>query len=210
MQSPYRLVIFDFDGTLADSFPWFSRVFNEVASRYDFRQLSASELEALRGLSSRQVIARLGVPLWKLPLIARYMRGAMAREIDQIALFSGVDRMLRDLSARGIVLAVVTSNSYDNVLRVLGPENAARIRHFGCGAALLGKRPALRRVVKAAGVSPHEVLCIGDELRDLEAARGERLAFGAVAWGYTSPDVLESRAPDEMFQTLDEISARFN
>ncbi len=204
----YRLVIFDFDGTLADSFPLFNRVFNEVAERFHFRQLTPEELEALRTLSSREVIAHLGVPIWKLPLIARYMRQVMAREIETISLFPGVPDLLRGLADAEVTLAVVTSNSQENVRRVLGPENTRLIRYFGCGVSLLGKRAALRRVVRQSGILPHEVLSIGDELRDLEASRAERLPFGAVGWGYTSLDALESRSPEEVFRTLDEIRER--
>lgn len=204
----YRLVIFDFDGTLADSFPWFSRTFNEIAARYRFRQLDADELDSLRGLSSRQLIAHLGVPLWKLPMIARDVRRSMAREIDQIALFPGTGEMLRELTAQGVALALVTSNSEANARQVLGPENAALFHHFGCSASLLGKRPALRRAVQTAGIPRAEVLCIGDELRDLEAARAERLAFGAVSWGYTALDALTHHRPEEVFRSVQEIGER--
>ncbi len=41
---PYRLVVFDFDGTLADSFPWFARVINDVADRYRFARIAPDEV----------------------------------------------------------------------------------------------------------------------------------------------------------------------
>lgn len=204
----YRLVIFDFDGTLADSFPWFTRVFNEVAERFDFRRLAPEELEALRTRSSREIVASLGVPLWKLPLIARYMRQAMDREIETISLFPGVSPLLHQLAASGVTLAVVTSNATENVRRVLGPENMRLFRYFGCGVSLLGKRSALRRVVRQSGIPREEVLCIGDEIRDAEAAHAEQLAFGAVTWGYTSLEALASRSPEEVFHNLDDILDR--
>ncbi|MFL6293325.1 MAG: hypothetical protein ACJ759_20725 [Thermoanaerobaculia bacterium] len=47
--------------------------------------------------------------------------------------------------------------------------------------------------------------CIGDEIRDLEAARAEGIAFGAVTWGYTHPEALRAHGPEEMFSTIDEI-----
>ena len=70
----YRLAIFDFDGTLADSLPWFRSVFNGVAQRYGFRALDDAEFEKLRGVGNREIIRRLGVPLWKMPMIAAHMR----------------------------------------------------------------------------------------------------------------------------------------
>ena len=82
----YRLAIFDFDGTLADSLPWFRSVFNSVATRYGFRALDDAEFEELRGMGNREIIRRVGVPLWKIPLIAAHMKRLMAEDIDGIAL----------------------------------------------------------------------------------------------------------------------------
>src|SRR3954467_9353162 len=88
----YRLVIFDFDGTLADTFPWFSRVLNGVADRFGFQRIEDGEGETLRGLSAQEVIVPRGVPRWKLPLIARHMCRLAAEHRDEIRLFAGVDR----------------------------------------------------------------------------------------------------------------------
>jgi NAD(P)-dependent dehydrogenase (short-subunit alcohol dehydrogenase family) len=70
----YKMVIFDLDGTLADTFPWFLSVLNGVADRYRFRRIEKHEVERLRGFNARQMVKHLGVPAWKLPLIARHMR----------------------------------------------------------------------------------------------------------------------------------------
>jgi phosphoglycolate phosphatase len=70
----YRLVIFDFDGTLADSADWFVRNLNPMAERFGFRQADEAEIERLRRLPNREIIRRLGVPKGKLPRIARHMR----------------------------------------------------------------------------------------------------------------------------------------
>lgn len=204
----YRLLIFDFDGTLADSFPWFLRAINEAADRYRFRPLAEEKVEALRAHGARKMIEHLDVPAWKLPLIARYLRRAMARELDRIPLFPGVDGLLSRLAGQGTILAIVTSNSEENVRRVLGAENASLVRHYACGASLFGKRPLLTRVVRTSGVPPEEALCIGDEIRDLEAARAAGLPFGAVTWGYTHGDALRSLGPDELFTTIEELSER--
>ncbi|HEY3568959.1 MAG TPA: HAD hydrolase-like protein [Thermoanaerobaculia bacterium] len=204
----YRLAVFDFDGTLADSYPWFLGRLSQLADQHRFRRVEEHEVEALRGKSARQVIEELGVPLWKLPQIARQVRREMALEIDAIRLFPGVDQVLRELARQGVELAVVTSSSLDNVRRILGPETAALIRHYACGVALFGKGPKLRKILRASGVPAAEAIAIGDEIRDLEAARAEGIAFGAVAWGYTRPEALRAQGPEEMFAGPEEILAR--
>ncbi|GMA78592.1 hypothetical protein GCM10025880_50090 [Methylorubrum aminovorans] len=115
----YRLVAFDFDGTLADTFPWFCTNLNDVAARYRFRRVEAGETERLRGLGARAILKDLGIPVWKVPLIARHMRALATREAGQVRLFPGVPEMLAELDAAGIALAVVSSNSEANVRRAL-------------------------------------------------------------------------------------------
>ena len=202
----YKLAAFDFDGTLADSFSWFLSVMNDVAERYGFRPIAEHEREELRGLEARQIIEHLGMPLWKMPLIARYVRQRMARDIGQIGLFPGVAELLRQLAESGVVVAVVTSNSGENVRRVLGPETAALIRHYGCGTSLFGKRARLRQALRRSGVSPGEAIYIGDEIRDLHAARAAGMAFGGVSWGYTRAVSLLAHAPEAFFAEVDEIA----
>jgi phosphoglycolate phosphatase len=201
----YRLVIFDFDGTLADTFPWFLGVMNELADRHRFRRIQEHEVEGLRSYGSRELMRHLRVAWWKLPLIQRDARRMKARDLHTISLFPGVDGTLRGLSEAGVRIAIVSSNAEANVRGVLGAENAARVRHFECGVSIFGKGASFRRVLKRFGVPPREALCVGDEIRDLEAAHAAGIPFGAVAWGYTAPAALAARGAEERFATMGEI-----
>jgi phosphoglycolate phosphatase len=204
----YKLVIFDFDGTLADSSRWLARELQPLAARFGFRQAGESEIETLRCKDTREILKHLGVPLWKLPFIARHLRRCMGRDAETIQLFPGAKALLRRLAGQGVVLGVVSSNSAENVRRILGPEAAALIEHYECGAALFGKAAKFRKVVRRARVKPTETLCIGDETRDIEAAREAGLASGAVAWGYARRELLAARAPTWLFETPDEVASR--
>ena len=79
---PYSLVIFDLDGTLADSLPWFHRHVNDVADRFGFRHVTDDNVDALRHAGTRDILRQLEVPLWKLPRIARHMRRLKAAEVQ--------------------------------------------------------------------------------------------------------------------------------
>jgi phosphoglycolate phosphatase len=201
----YKLAIFDFDGTLADSFAWSLRIINDVAERYRFRRIEQSEIEVLRDYDARKMIEHLGIPVWKLPMVTDHMRKRMTNDIEEIPLFAGVDELLKRLVDRGVTLAIVSSNGLANVTRVLGSENVALVRYFACGAAFLGKRAKLRQVLRRSGFQPDEAVLIGDEIRDLHAARGEKIAFGAVLWGFNSPESLRSQLPEFEFASIDEI-----
>lgn len=204
----YKLIIFDFDGTLADTFPWFTGVLNDVAERYSFRRIEPGEVEQLRGYSARQLLDHLGIRPWKLPFIARHMRRLATDDSEPAPIFPGTEAMLRDLRAAGFVLALVSSNTERNIRRALGPELSGLFTHFACGAGLFGKAPKFRQIARRAGVEHAQCLCIGDEIRDGEAARDAGMAFGAVSWGFTAPAALEALQPDHLFTAMDEIVPR--
>ena len=194
-----RLVIFDFDGTLSDSGGWFLSIIDHLSDRYGFRRVGKHEVEPLRRMPTHEVIRHIGVPRWKLPFIARYVRRLFGRHTHQVHLFEGVTEMLAAIEAAGIRIAVVTSNSETNARAVLGPDNAARISWWACGASLFGKAPKFRKVLKASGIPPHQTLSIGDETRDIDAARTTGVRAGAALWGYASPEALAHLDPDIAF-----------
>ena len=203
---PYKLAIFDFDGTLADTLPAFAGHFAAASEHFSFRSIQPEEIDALRQLSARQIIAHLGIPLWKLPLIARFIHRRMQTEVATLRLFPGADAMLRDLRAAGLTIAILSSNSEPNVRAILGPDSAALIASFECGAALFGKARRFRRILKQTGIAAAEAIYIGDEIRDHEAATTARIAFGAVTWGYTKPEALRKLHPTLVFTQLSDIA----
>lgn len=202
----YELAIFDFDGTLADSFGWFMANLNTVAQRFGLKTISPEEAEMLRGRHNREIIAHMGVPLWKIPMIARHMRQLATRDIQTIRPFPGVEQMLRGLVEAGLKVAVVTSNSRENVDAVLGPGLTRHIAHFECGASLFGKAAKFSKTLKARGVAPGRAIALGDEVRDIEAARSAGIACAAVAWGYATREVLQAHGPDMLLEAIDEVA----
>jgi phosphoglycolate phosphatase len=201
----YDLIIFDLDGTLADSFAFFVRVHNRLADRHGFRRLSPAEIETLRGHSAREVMCHVGLPRWKLPWVAHsFVR--MMREAD-IPLFTDVDWMLQHLQRSGATLALVSSNAADNCRRILGDAHWQRLAHVECGASIFGKRRRIERVLKATRTPRERALYVGDQITDAEAAHAAGVAFCAVAWGYATPESLRAANPRHLLRNARELAA---
>lgn len=204
-QPRYRLVIFDFDGTLADSGDWFLSTIDELADRFKFRKVSPEEIAAMRGKTTREVIRQLGIPRWKLPAMGRYLHALLAQQTDRISLFDGIPPLLQQLRIGGVRLALVTSNAEHNARAIL-QGNVAAFDWLECDASLFGKARAYRRVLRKSRIAIPDVLSIGDETRDIVAARKVGITSGAVLWGYASPIALAAMRPDLLFETPGQIS----
>lgn len=192
----YRLFVFDLDGTLADSFPFFVASQRRLAALHGFRPIMEEDVETLRGWAPRQLMRHTRLPFWKLPRVAKDFRRLMEAEGHAIACFPGVHDALHHLHAAGVQLALVSSNSVQNCRRVLGPGTWGLLSHVECGASLFGKARRLKRTCRTLGHAPGDVIYVGDQTTDAEAARRAGVAFGAVAWGYATPESLARCAPD--------------
>ncbi|HRD28098.1 MAG TPA: HAD hydrolase-like protein [Caulobacter sp.] len=206
----YRLAIFDFDGTLGDTLGWMLDTSDALAEKFGYRKIDRSQLDQLRHLSAREMMKVQKLPAVKLPAIAAHFQKLMTADAGRIAMFDGVPEMLRALHGAGVRLAIVSSNSEENVRIILGPDLCGLVSMFNCGASMFGKAPKFRKVLKRLEVRPGEAISVGDEIRDLDAAREVGLATGVVCWGYTAPDALKAQKPDHVFETVEAIAARLS
>ena len=101
----------------------------------------------------------------------------------------------------------MTSNSEENVRTVFGPENAAKVHFYDCGASLFGKSSKLRSIIKKSGIPATRTLCVGDETRDIEAATEVGAASAAVTWGYATEEILAAHRPTVLLRTMEEVVA---
>lgn len=186
-------LIFDFDGTLADSMPLILKLFSEIMHR---PTPPDEEIERLRQLPIRDVIHELKVPIWRVPMLVASGRAQMTSHLAEVKLFDGVPQMLEDLHHEGHVMFIVSSNSARNVHTFLRLHELEHyfVRVYG-GAALMGKAPALRKIMRQNHIDPNEAFYIGDEVRDVEAAAKVGIKDIAVTWGFNGEAALQAHNP---------------
>jgi phosphoglycolate phosphatase len=204
----YKMVIYDFDGTLADTLPYFISVFNRLAGRYRMPRIAPEQIDSLRGLEARQIIQRYKLPAWKIAVAGFDYRRMMKRDMHTISLFPGVDRLLQFVADQGAEQGMVSSNAKKIIQGVLGPYNASLIRYYECRASFSDKSKKIRKVLHKAGIEPQDAIYIGDEIRDIRAAHKVGMSFGAVTWGYTHAHALVAHKPMMVFNDVDDIIAQ--
>lgn len=185
----YRLVVFDFDGTLADSLASAVAIFNRIAP--DLGLTAVVNLETARRTPTRQLLRQMGVRFWRLPRVIRAFQAAAAEHAPDLKLHPGIAAVLAGLHADGRRLGILSSNREDNIRATLRANGVEDLFTFVVGyPKLFGKAKALRRILRAERLDRADVLFVGDELRDIEAGRKTRVDTAAVTWGFHAEELL--------------------
>jgi phosphoglycolate phosphatase-like HAD superfamily hydrolase len=206
LQNPPRYVLFDFDGTLADTFSAGVEILNVLAEEFRFRPLPPEEVSLARDLSTRGLMKHLGIPRMKLPHISKRGTEEIGKRIDSIAPLPEMPELVRKLHAQGFRLGILTSNSEANVNAFLKNHDLEIFDFVKSSSKLLGKASVLRRLMRELHLKPRQIFFVGDELRDIEAAQETGVHIAAVTWGYNSTPALTEAAPDYLFTNPSEIS----
>jgi phosphoglycolate phosphatase-like HAD superfamily hydrolase len=113
--------------------------------------------------------------------------------------------VLAELYERGNRIGILTSNSEANVTAFLRRHDLPYFKFIRTSSKLFGKAREMKKILKQEKLMPSGVLYIGDETRDIEAAKESGLRMAAVTWGYNSPEALAAMRPDHLITSPEEI-----
>lgn len=200
------VVIFDFDGTIADTLEAVVQITNRLAPEFGYQPASDLEVKQLRNLSTQQIVRRSQVSLWKLPLLLRRVKAELGYEIHNIQPVVDWQEVLDHLAHQGHRLGIITSNSAENVAIFLRNHNLKHNFEFVySGTGLFGKARVIRQALKRYRLNPAHVVYVGDETRDIEAAQSIPVPVVAVSWGFNTPHALAAQQPDFLIHTPAEL-----
>lgn len=202
------VIIFDFDGTLADTLEAIVAITNRLAIEFGYKTVNAEEVKKLQNLSSQEIIKHSQIPLLKLPFLVRRVKSELRQEIHQLRPIQGIQEALWALKQDGNRLGIVTSNAEANVLTFLKHHGLYELFEFvHSGTSLFGKNKVLKRLLAQKQISPNTVVYVGDETRDIEAARQVKIKSVAVSWGFNSRQALARHNPDFLISQPHELLA---
>jgi phosphoglycolate phosphatase-like HAD superfamily hydrolase len=197
----YRSLVFDFDGTIADTLGETRRIFNQIAPDYGIRQVEAHELESLRHLSLKELLKHLDIPKRRVPALIARGTGLMRSQITQLQLIPGMGEVLVEMRRHVDSFGILTSNASANVELFLEAHGLREQFDFiSSTSKLTGKAKHLKAIRKTFSLRHEQMLYIGDELRDVKASQKAGIPIAAVTWGFNSRESLAAASPDHLFE----------
>lgn len=197
--------IFDFDGTLADSMDHVVPLYNSVAERLGVPKVTPEDVQRLRRMAPLDAMQAYGIPLWKVPRILHEVTLRLREQIDRLEPFKGIADTLFTLRGSGARCLILSSNSRDNIEAFLQRHQLLLFERLACGSSMFGKGKRLRRVLAQASLMAANVAYVGDEVRDIEAAKNAGVCSIGVSWGYTARDALLAANPDFLIDRPEQL-----
>lgn len=197
-------IIFDFDGTLVDSFDYVIEHLNHLADEYNFHKIAPVEAQALRHLNSNELISLFRIPFYKMPRVIYKARKSLHNNITRLNPFTNIPHVLYELTKQGFHLGIVSSNSAENIHSWLKHHQMNHYFHFiHAGSSFFGKKRTLKKVLKQNNIE--RAFYIGDETRDIDAAHHSNIYSMAVTWGFNSENILSQYNPHCIAHTPQDI-----
>ena len=185
-----RAVLFDFDGTLADTAPDLAGAVNRMRDKRGLAPLDPQTVRPYASMGARGLL-RIGFGMapehpdyiaMRDEFLARYGEAICA----ETRLFPGIDEVLAELERRAIAWGIVTNKAARFTERIV-PQLGVTPACLVCGDSTPHLKPHPASLLLAAEqlrLAPRECLYVGDDLRDVQAARAAGMRSAAAEWGY--------------------------
>jgi phosphoglycolate phosphatase len=191
-----RNIIFDFDGVLADTLPFAVRAAMEINE--ELHLLSAEKItpEEFRSLDMEEFVRKSKISKFNLFLFILKYRKRLRREIEDTPTFTDLPQVLKELKAKGIKLGIVTSNQKQIVEKFLKHHKICFFNFIYSTISVFHKEKMLIKSINKFRLNKEQTIYVGDETRDIKAARAAGVKIAAVTWGYNFESKLFEYKPD--------------
>ncbi len=203
----YKNIIFDFDGTLVDTYRLIKVLYDRLKSDFDLPKLSDEDFSVLRKKSMKQIIKDFKFPWYKIPFFVKKAQQELNSMIDQLKFNSGMQELVQTLHQQDFSLGIVTSNSEKNVKQFLAQyaEMDQIFSFIYASKSLFGKDKTLKKVMKKFHLNPQQTMYIGDEVKDVKVCQKIGLPIIAVDWGMNDKQSLKAAGADFVVSQAEDI-----
>lgn len=143
-----KVLIFDFDGTIADSPTTAFKIFDELADEYNFPHITDEQIMLAKTQGLKELIKTLQIPKYKVPIIIKKAFTLLNGEIDGIKTYSDIPKTLKKLKELNYTLGIVTSNKSENVKKFLKINHLDFFDFIYSESDLFGKDKKLVHLIK--------------------------------------------------------------
>lgn len=206
--SSKTVIVFDFDGTIADTFDTIMKILDELSDEFGFKKIKPEQIEQLRNEEIRKLMeAKNIISMARLPFLVRRIRQELNKKLPIIAPIKGMPEVINSLKKK-YKIAIISSNSKENV-GIFLRSNGIDVDYIYCGSSVFGKSKVINAFIKKEKINRDDVIYIGDEARDIEAAHKNHIFSIAVSWGYNSEKLLMGVFPNILINKPEELENFF-
>ena len=193
-----KAVIFDFDGTIADTGVLTEHIIKMLSKEYGREPLNKKEVEELRKLSYAQIIKKHRIPARAVPKIIIRVPQIINERIHTVKPHEGMIELVKSLSnIDGLIIGVLSSNTRRNINTFLANNKVRdKFNFVNTGVSLYGKQAKIRQALRRLKIKPEDAIYVGDEVRDIQAAKKVPMKIIAVPWGLNHASLLKKHNPD--------------
>ncbi|HXK52910.1 HAD-IA family hydrolase [Candidatus Nomurabacteria bacterium] len=201
----YKNIIFDFDGTIADSFNFLLKVVNSNPSKYGIDGIDANEIPKLRSLSMRYIFREFNINVFKIPRFVKMLREEMRNNLSDLALIEGMAEIISGLQSHGYKIYILTSNDRRIVTAYLKMHKISGILDIYSGRKLFKKHRLIKKMLRKKHLRKKETLYVGDEIRDIVACEKAGIDIASVTWGFNDSATLAKKSPKFLVDTPEQL-----
>jgi len=189
-------IIFDFDGTIADSFELIINTFAKNKEKFGWEKFGDEEIKIYREKGIGELLKKSKVSIFKISKAINEGKSQITEQMTSIKIFEGMKDVLLELKKKGLVLGIMSTNGEENIRKFL-KHNGIELFDYVVGkGSLFGKSGIIKSILRKRKLKKEDVLYVGDEVRDIEACHKLGIKIIAVAWGFNNEKLLKKNKPD--------------